>query len=96
MSKKFRSSLKTLAELDVDQDKIIYALNKSDLISPEEIVQRAEYLGLGENKKWIPISSVTRENVPKILELINRMLAEVKPQVKEVPKKPDYAKFYED
>ena len=96
LSKKFRSSLKTLAELDVDQDKIIYALNKSDLISQEEIVKRAEYLGLGENKKWIPISSVTRENVPKILELINRMLTEVKPQVKEIPKKQDYAKFYED
>lgn len=96
LSKKFRSSLKTLAELDVDQDKIIYALNKSDLISPEEIVERAEHLGLGENKKWIPISSVTKENIPKILELINRMLTEVKPQVKETPKKQDYAKFYED
>lgn len=96
LSKKLRSSLKTLAELDVDQDKIIYALNKSDLISPEEIVERVEHLGLGENKKWIPISSVTKENIPKILELINRMLTEVKPQVKETPKKQDYAKFYED
>ena len=96
LSKKFRSSLKTLAELDVDQDKIIYALNKSDLVSPEEIMERAEYLGLSENKKWIPISSVTRENVPKILELVNKMIIDTRPQVKQIQKNQSFTESYED
>ena len=96
LSKKFRSSLKTLAELDVDQDKIIYALNKSDLVSPEEIMERAEYLGLSENKKWIPISSVTRENVPKILELVNKMIIDTHPQVKQIQKNQSFTESYED
>jgi GTP-binding protein HflX len=45
LKKKMRSCIKTLAELDVDSQKVIYALNKSDLVSPEEIVQKSEILG---------------------------------------------------
>jgi GTP-binding protein HflX len=96
LRKKFRSCLKTLADLEVDQDRIIYALNKSDLIVPEEIVQRAEFIGLGDSKKWVPISSVTGENTSKLLELVDKMLNTPRQQIKEIDRKRDLAEFYED
>jgi GTP-binding protein HflX len=96
LKKKFRSCIKTLSDLDVDQQNVIYALNKSDLISPEEIVQKSELLGLSDSKKWIPVSAVTRQNIPKLLELIKKMLERPKPQIKEIPKKQDLEQFYED
>jgi GTP-binding protein HflX len=96
LKKKFRSCQKTLADLDVDQEKVIYALNKSDLASPEEIVQKSESLGLGESKKWVPISSVSGQNVQKLLELVNKMLERPKQQIKEIPRKHDLAEFYEE
>ncbi|RJQ28318.1 GTPase HflX [Candidatus Parcubacteria bacterium] len=96
LKKKFRSCLKTLADLDVDSEKIIYALNKSDLASPEEIVQKSELLGFENSKKWVPISSVTKQNVPKLLDLVKKMLELPAQQIKEIPKKPDLAEFYEE
>jgi GTP-binding protein HflX len=96
LKKKFRSCQKTLADLDVDQEKVVYALNKSDLASPEEIVQKSESLGLGESKKWVPISSVSGQNVQKLLELVNKMLERPKQQIKEIPRKHDLAEFYEE
>ncbi len=96
LRKKFRSCLKTMSDLDVDQERVIYALNKSDLIAPEEIVQRAEFIGLGESKKWVPISSITKENIPKLLDLVAKMVERPKQQIKEIPKKQDYTKFYEE
>jgi GTP-binding protein HflX len=96
LRKKFRSCLKTLGDLEVDQDRIIYALNKSDLIVPEEIVQRAEFIGLGDSKKWVPISSVTGENTSKLLELVDKMLNTPRQQIKEIDRKRDLAEFYED
>jgi GTP-binding protein HflX len=96
LKKKFRSCLKTLSDLDVDQERVIFALNKSDLISPEDIVRRAELVGIGESKKWVPISAVTGENISKLLELISRMLETSKQQIKEISPKQDLAKFYEE
>ncbi|MGQ0771316.1 MAG: GTPase HflX [Nitrososphaerota archaeon] len=96
LRKKFRSCLKTMSDLDVDQERVIYALNKSDLISPEEIIQRAEFIGLGESKKWVPISSITKENVSKLLELVGKMVERPRQQIKEIPRKQDYTKFYEE
>lgn len=95
LRKKFRSSLKTMVDLDVDQERIIYALNKSDLISPEEIMQRAEFIGLSENKKWVPVSAVTKENISKLLDLVKKMLQSSQHQIREIPQKQDLAKFYE-
>jgi GTP-binding protein HflX len=96
LKKKFRSCLKTLADLDVEQEKVIYALNKSDLISPEEIVEKSETIGLVDSKKWIPISSMTGQNVTKLLEIVNKMLQSPRQQIKEVTKKTDLAEFYEE
>jgi GTP-binding protein HflX len=96
LKKKFRSCLKTLSDLDVNQERVIFALNKSDLIGPEDIVKRAELVGLGQSKKWVPISSVTGENISKLLELVSRMLDVPGQQIKEISSKQDLAKFYEE
>ncbi|MFN3653946.1 MAG: GTPase HflX [Candidatus Nitrosotenuis sp.] len=96
LKKKFRSCLKTLSDLDVDQERVIFALNKSDLIGPEDIVKRAEFVGIGDSKKWVPISAATGENTSKLLELISKMLETSKQQIKEITTKQDLAKFYEE
>lgn len=95
LRKKYRSCLKTMADLDVDQEHVIYALNKSDLIEPEEILKRAESIGLSESKKWVPVSAVTEQNIPKLLDLVKKMLQTSQQQIKEIPKKRDLPKFYE-
>ncbi|MGI0003063.1 MAG: GTPase HflX, partial [Nitrosopumilaceae archaeon] len=63
LKKKFRSCISTLEELGVDQDKIIFVLNKSDLVLADEIMEKVDYLGLKENKKWLSISAVTKQNI---------------------------------
>jgi len=74
LKKKFASCIKTLIELGVENEKIIYALNKSDLISPNEIVKKAEILRIKENKKWIPISAAKNQNITRLRELLNDVL----------------------
>ncbi len=97
LRKKYRSCLKTLSDLDVDQERVIYALNKSDLIEPEEIVLRAETIGLADSKKWVPISSTTGQNIQKLKELVKIMIERPpRPQIKEIPRKQDLAKFYDE
>jgi GTP-binding protein HflX len=95
LKKKIRSCLKTLADLDVDSEKVVYALNKSDLVSPDEIVQKSEILGFEDSKKWVPISSVTKQNISKLLDLVKKMLERPRQQIKEIPEKSDLAEFYE-
>lgn len=96
LRKKFRSCAKTLADLEVDPQKTVYALNKSDLVSPEEILQKAEFLGMAESKKWVPVSAVTEQNIPKLLELINKMItAEPQSRPRYAPKRQD-AEFHDD
>jgi GTP-binding protein HflX len=70
LKKKYRSCMGTLEELGVNYDKIIFALNKSDLALPDEIMEKVDYLGLKENKKWIPISAVTKQNISQLKDLL--------------------------
>jgi GTP-binding protein HflX len=58
----------------VEPDKMIFALNKSDLIKPDKVIENTKYLKLDETKKWIPISAVTGENILELKDLIGRML----------------------
>jgi GTPase len=71
LQKKFRSCMRVLEEIGVDYNKIIFALNKSDLTSQAEIVSKVEMLGLKENKKWLSISAVTGENLVRLKELLH-------------------------
>jgi GTP-binding protein HflX len=74
LQKKFRSCMRVLEELGVDYNKIIFALNKSDLTSHDEILSKVDILGLKENKKWIYISAVTGKNLDQLKELLSVVL----------------------
>jgi GTP-binding protein HflX len=74
LKKKFRSCVTTLDGIGVNQDRIIFALNKSDLISDEEISDKASQLGLKGNKKWLSLSSVTGQNIPELEDLMYHIL----------------------
>jgi GTP-binding protein HflX len=74
LKKKFQSCTKTLYELGVERDKMIFVLNKSDLTNPEDVIERRKYLKLDDSKKLINISSKTGENILQLKELISKML----------------------
>lgn len=74
LRKKFRSCVSTLDEIGVNQDKTIFVLNKSDLVSEEEIIEKADQLGLKENKKWLSLSATTGQNISALKNLIYQIL----------------------
>jgi GTP-binding protein HflX len=78
LKRKFTSCIKTLHELGVDQDKLVFVLNKFDLVSEEEIIDKSKFLHLYGTKKWIPISAFSGENLSQLKNLINKMLIEKK------------------
>lgn len=88
LKKKFKSCIGTLEELGVEQNKIIFALNKSDLVLSDEIVEKVDYLGLRENKKWLPISAVTKQNISQLKDLL-LIILESKPVITEKEKPPE-------
>ena len=97
LKKKFRSCIGTLEELGVDQDKIIFVLNKSDLVLADEIMEKVDYLGLKENKKLLPISAVTKQNISQLKDLL-LIILESKPIVTEKlkPQQSEFKINYED
>ena len=70
LKKKFASCMRTLSELEIEKEILVYALNKADLIKSEEIEQKIDILDLTENKKCISVSAKTGENVTQLKELI--------------------------
>ena len=74
LRKKFTSCMRTLNELGVEKDKIVYALNKSDLVEDEEIEEKINILNLTENKKWISVSAKTEKNLNQFKELIKNII----------------------
>lgn len=97
LKKKFRSCIGTLEELGVDQDKIIFVFNKSDLVIADEIMEKVDYLGLKENKKWLSISAVTKQNILQLKDLL-LIILESKPIVTEKlkPQQSEFKIDYED
>ena len=59
LQKKFKSCYTTLNEIGVESNKLVFALNKSELLDGDEILDIVDYLELKESKKWIDISAVT-------------------------------------
>lgn len=70
LKKKFRSCITTLDGIGVNQDKIVFVLNKSDLVDEEEILDKVDQLGLKENRKWLSVSAVTSQNIPALKDLV--------------------------
>jgi GTPase len=74
LRKKFRSCVTTLDGIGVNQNKIIFVLNKSDLANKEEILDKVNQLGLKENKNWLYVSAVTSQNIVVLKDLIYHMV----------------------
>jgi len=74
LKKKFASCMRTLSELEIDKDKMIYVLNKVDLLKNEQIDQKINILNLTENKKWVSVSAKTGKNVNQLKELIKDII----------------------
>ena len=73
LQKKFKSSFKTLNEIGVELDKMIFVLNKSELLDEDYILEIVDKLGLREDKKWIAISAVTGKNMKELKKLIAKI-----------------------
>ncbi|MCH8323573.1 MAG: GTPase HflX [Thaumarchaeota archaeon] len=95
LKKKFKSCKKTLNEIGVEQDRIIYALNKAELLDQNEILEKVGYLGLEENKKWIQVSAKTGQNTKEFKELIKNVIdSQDKPMTKKKSLKEELEKIY--
>jgi len=74
LRKKFASCMKTLSELEIEKDGMIYVLNKVDLLKSEDIEHKVDILNLTENKKWISVSAKTGKNLNQLKELIRDIM----------------------
>jgi len=70
LQKKFKSCYRTLIEIGVEPTKMIFVLNKSELLTDDEILHKVDYLMLKENKKWVAISALVGNNINKLEESI--------------------------
>ena len=80
LKKKFSSCMRTLSELEIKGEKMIYALNKSDLIQVEEINRKVELLNLTESDNWISVSAKTGNNIKQLKKLIKKIIESNNPQ----------------
>lgn len=96
LKKKFRSCVSTLDEIGVNQDRIIFALNKADLVSEEEITEKAGLLGLKENKKWLAVSATTGQGILPLKDLIHDILENQPAPAEKEPFRPKIEINYED
>lgn len=97
LRKKFKSCISTLDEIGVSKDKMIFVLNKSDLVSKEEVAEKANQLDLTNNKKWLAVSSSTGFNITQLKTLIYQALdnSPVTEEKKEI-QRPEIKINYED
>jgi GTP-binding protein HflX len=73
LKKKFTSCMYTLNELGVETDRIIFALNKSDLSSSEQIKEKISILNLGDTR-YISISAKTGYNINELKNKIKDVI----------------------
>ena len=71
LEKKFKNCFRILNEIGVEPNKMVFVLNKSESLSDDEILSKANYLKFNENKKWMAISAITGKNINKLEKLIN-------------------------
>ena len=74
LKKKFSSCMRTLNELDVKLNKVVYAINKSDLLKNEEVERRIAFLNLTEKEKLISVSAKTGKNITELKKLIKEVV----------------------
>ena len=74
LKKKFSSCMRTLSELGVEKNKMIFALNKIDLVKSSEMEEKINVLNLVENKKVISVSATTGQNLKSLKRVIKDIL----------------------
>jgi len=79
LKKKFRSCFGTLSQLGVDKDRMIFVLNKSDLISEKELEDKVGILNF-DNNRWVQVSAKTGKNLEALKLLIKEVIESQKPQ----------------
>lgn len=76
IARKYASSLDVIREFQVPTTKIIYVLNKVDMISIEDAFGKAGQLGILDSKRVLPVSAKTGYNVDQLKGLMRSMLFE--------------------
>jgi GTPase len=76
IARKYASSLDVIREFQVPTTKIIYVLNKVDMISIEDAFDKAGQLGILDSKRVLPVSAKTGYNVDQLKGLMRSMLFE--------------------
>ena len=66
LKKKFSSCYKTLMELGVKRQNLLFAFNKTESMNDEDILEKVKQLDLLENKNWIAISAKSGKNIEKL------------------------------
>lgn len=75
IGRKLDSSIHIMNELGVPMTKVLYLLNKVDLISTDEAFDKSAYLGILDSKKHIlPVSAKTRFNITQLKNLISLLV----------------------
>lgn len=69
LEKKFHSCKKTLNELGVLPDRIVFALNKLDLAKPDKMEEKMDCLNL-QDRRWVAVSAVSGHNIERLMQLV--------------------------
>ena len=72
LKKKFSSCYKTLMELGVKRQNLLFAFNKTESMNDKEILEKVKQLDLLENKNWIAVSAKSGKNIEKLKMLIKQ------------------------
>lgn len=67
--KKYRSCMSTLSQLGVERGRVVFALNKSDLISRPQADFQAQMLDIDE-KAWVAVSAATSSGLDSLREMV--------------------------
>jgi len=54
----------------VESNKVVFALNKSELLDGDQVLDIVDYLELKGYNKWIDISAVTGKNISELKKII--------------------------
>jgi GTP-binding protein HflX len=98
VARKYDSCLDILTELRVPQTKVLYVLNKVDLTTEEEALEKARELGLLESKRHVTVSAKTGQNIQRLKELVSDIVFEqakvqIKVEQKTIVENSDYVEL---
>jgi GTP-binding protein HflX len=86
IGRKLDSCIHIMNELGVPMTKVLYVLNKVDLISTDDAFDKSEYLGILDSKKHIlPVSAKTGFNITQLKNLISLLVFPDEEQTAEEP-----------